>query len=143
MIDQSFRIHLCLNEQVYSPILTVVAAVIERGGRVLICQRKRGGRHALKWEFAGGKAEPGETPEAALKRELTEELAIDAAIGPEIERYDYSYPGKKPIRLIFFRVTEFRGEPVNRVFEQIVWADPPLARFDFLEGDVEFVKRLG
>ncbi|MGA2214116.1 MAG: NUDIX domain-containing protein, partial [Bryobacteraceae bacterium] len=49
---------------------TVVAAVIERDGRILIGQRKRTGQHALKWEFPGGKVEPDEAPEAALAREL-------------------------------------------------------------------------
>ena len=57
---------------------TVVAGVIERAGLVLIAQRKRTGQHPLKWEFPGGKVEPNETPEAALIRELDEELGIRA-----------------------------------------------------------------
>jgi len=56
----------------------VVAAVIEHQGRILICQRRRGHAHELKWEFPGGKLEAGESPEEALQRELREELAIDA-----------------------------------------------------------------
>ena len=73
---------------------TVVAAVIERDGRILICQRRRGQAHELKWEFPGGKLEPGESPEVALRRELREELAIDAAPETEITRYEYAYPGR-------------------------------------------------
>ena len=52
---------------------TVVAAVIERDGKILICQRRRGQAHELKWEFPGGKVENGETPDQALERELREE----------------------------------------------------------------------
>ena len=70
-------------------IVEVVAAVIERrgpeGSLILIGQRKPGGRHALQWEFPGGKVEPGEEPREALVRELREELSIEARIGDEIE----------------------------------------------------------
>ena len=54
---------------------TVVAGILERDGRILICQRKADQAHPLKWEFPGGKVEAGEEPEAALQRELNEELA--------------------------------------------------------------------
>ncbi len=119
---------------------TVVAAVIERNGRILVCQRRRGQVHQLKWEFPGGKVEAGETPEAALQRELREELGIEAVIDAEITRYVYTYPNRAPILLIFFRVTEFGGEPRNLVFETIEWEPRErLADYDFLEGDVAFI----
>ncbi|HTS77643.1 MAG TPA: (deoxy)nucleoside triphosphate pyrophosphohydrolase [Bryobacteraceae bacterium] len=120
--------------------MDVVAAVIERDGRVLICQRKRGSRHALKWEFPGGKIEPGESPPAALQRELKEELEIDARIGDEIYRQRVRYGDGPNICLMFYRVTEFTGEPVNTEFEKIVWAGRNQLRdYDFLEGDLEFI----
>ena len=123
--------------------MEVVAAVIERDGQILIGQRKAGGRHALKWEFPGGKVEPGEGPRAALARELREELGMEAQIGEEIERYDFSYAAQPPTHLIFFRVTEFAGEPANLDFAQIAWVERQrLPDYDFLEGDVAFVKRL-
>ena len=119
---------------------TVVAAVIERGGRILIAQRRNEGPHALKWEFPGGKVEAGEEPEAALLRELEEELGIRAEIGPEITRYQYQYPGRLPFLLIFYRVTKFSGELRNLNFEQILWEEPAnLCNYDFLEGDTGFV----
>jgi 8-oxo-dGTP diphosphatase len=130
------------------PTLDVSAAVIygkgERDGLILICQRKRGARHELQWEFPGGKAEPGESPREALARELREELAIEATIGPQLECHEFQYPGADRLtRLWFFRVTEFEGEPVNLEFEQIVWEQPSrLPDYDFLKGDVEFVERL-
>lgn len=120
---------------------TVVAAVIEREGRILICQRRRGQAHELKWEFPGGKLEPGESPETALQRELREELAIEATLAGEITRYEYAYPGRAPILLIFFRVTEFTGQPRNLVFERMEWEPRErLPEYDFLEGDVDFVR---
>ena len=123
--------------------MNVVAAVIERDGRVLICQRKRGGRHALKWEFPGGKVELGEDSRDALVRELREELGIEARIGEEIDCHEVRYGDGPPIRLRFYRVTEFTGEPANLEFERIAWERKAnLLGHDFLEGDVEFVRRL-
>src|SRR5580692_5552318 len=120
--------------------MNVVAAVIERDGRVLICQRK-GGRHALKWEFPGGKVEPGEEPRAALARELREELAIEAVIGPVIEAYDFRYRPDSLTRLTFFRVTEYTGEVTNLDFSKLAWERlENLPAYDFLAGDVEFVR---
>jgi 8-oxo-dGTP diphosphatase len=122
---------------------TVVAAVIERGGRILIGQRRRSDAHPLKWEFPGGKVDAGETPQAALLRELEEELGIRARLGSEITRYEFQYPDRAPILLIFYRVNEFDGEPVNRAFESIAWDHPEnLARYDFLEGDIDFIRTL-
>jgi 8-oxo-dGTP diphosphatase len=122
--------------------MDVVAAVIEREGRILICQRK-GGRHALKWEFPGGKVEPGEDSRSALARELREELQIEAHIGPEIHAVTVRYGQDLPIHLKFFQVTEFSGEPVNMQFERIAWEHHPnLPGYDFVEGDIEFVRKL-
>ena len=122
-------------------MVTVVAGVIEREGDILIAQRKQTGQHPLKWEFPGGKAEPGEAPEAALVRELAEELGIQARVEGQISRYEYAYPGRAPILLIFYRVVEFSGEPKNLDFAQIVWAPRErLREYDFLEGDAEFIK---
>lgn len=123
--------------------MIVVAAVIERGGLILIGQRRRDDRHAYKWEFPGGKVEPGETPRDALVRELREELAIEAQLGQEITRYTYRYSSRPAFELIFYRVDEFTGEPQNQVFEKIEWALPvSLPAYDFLDGDIEFVRWL-
>jgi 8-oxo-dGTP diphosphatase len=122
---------------------TVVAAVIERDGQVLIGQRPAGKRHGLKWEFPGGKVEPGEAAEAALRRELEEELGIQAVIGGQVADYEYTYPAREPIRLIFFAVREFTGLVENRVFEQVRWETRErLPTYDFLDGDVDFVRML-
>ncbi len=115
---------------------TVVAGILERDGTILICQRRADQPHALKWEFPGGKVEAGETPAEALARELREELGIDSGAAIEITRYEYSYPGKAAILLVFFRVADWRGEIANQIFESIVWETPEkLREYDFLEGD--------
>jgi 8-oxo-dGTP diphosphatase len=124
-------------------MLAVVAAILEVDGRILIGQRRPEQSHPGKWEFPGGKVEPGETPAQALARELEEELGICAAEGQEIARYEYCYPGKSAILLIFCRVTRFAGVPENRIFQDVRWE--PAARlgaYDFLEGDREFLRRL-
>ena len=122
---------------------TVAAALIERDGKILICRRRSDQAHGGKWEFPGGKVESAETPAEAARRELREELEIEATIGAEIRRYEYCYPGKAAIQLVFFQVTEFEGEPDPGQFAEIRWEDPrDMRSFDFLDGDVDFVREL-
>jgi len=122
---------------------TVAAAVMERDGRILACRRRTDQVHAGKWEFPGGKVEPGEEIADALRRELREELGIEARIGPEITRYEYAYPGKKPLLLVFYRVTQWTGEIEFDQFWEARWEPPQnLPNLDFLEGDVDFVQTL-
>ena len=123
--------------------MIVVAAVVQQRGRILIAQRKSTRSHPGKWEFPGGKVEPDETPRAALRRELREELGIEAEIGAEQARYTVTYRGSPPIDLLFYRVSAFRGEPRNLDFAQIAWVLPQnLSDYDFLEGDIALVKLL-
>jgi 8-oxo-dGTP diphosphatase len=120
----------------------VVAGILERDGRILICQRKADQAHPLKWEFPGGKVEPGEEPVAALRRELDEELGIQAGEVREVTRYEFAYPEKKPILLIFLVAAEWAGQPENRIFRQMVWVEKSRLRdYDFLEGDVPFLDK--
>ncbi|MBI3695439.1 MAG: (deoxy)nucleoside triphosphate pyrophosphohydrolase [Acidobacteria bacterium] len=122
---------------------TVTAAVIERDGWLLVCRRRADQSHPLKWEFPGGKVEPGEDPVVALGRELQEELGITAEGVEEITRFPYQYPGRPPILLIFFRVSSYSGVAENRIFDQIQWVAPQqLPQLDFLEADIDFVRRL-
>jgi 8-oxo-dGTP diphosphatase len=124
-------------------MVQVVAGILEREGRILICRRTPEQSHPLKWEFPGGKVEPGESPAEALERELEEELGITEAAGDEIDRYEFAYPGKSPILLIFIRVTSFRGEPRNLIFHEVRWEPRErLSSFDFVEGDLDFIRSL-
>jgi 8-oxo-dGTP diphosphatase len=123
--------------------LLVSAGVIHQAGKILVGQRRLGDRHALKWEFPGGKVEAGESPRQALVRELREELQIEAKIGAELARYEHDYPSGSRVHLLFFAVREFAGDPAARAFQQIAWIElQDLPELDFLEGDLDFVKRL-
>ncbi len=121
----------------------VVAALIEKAGKLLVCQRTRHQTMPLKWEFPGGKIEAGEQPRDALRRELDEELGIDATIGHELARIQHTYPNRTKVELRFFIVREFRGELANRIFRDIQWVAPKdLPSYDFLEADASLVKDL-
>ena len=70
-------------------------------------------------------------------------MQIDAEIGTELARYEHEYPGGSRVHLLFFAVLNFEGQPSARVFEQISWIDiRMLPRLDFLEGDLDFIRRL-
>ena len=121
----------------------VSAGIITDAGRVLICQRRAGTRFGLKWEFPGGKVKEGESPEGCLRRELLEELSVEAEVGSEIYRTVHQYPNGVEVRLVFFRILRYAGAPVNLAFEQILWVQPEeLAGYDFLEADRELIERI-
>jgi 8-oxo-dGTP diphosphatase len=121
----------------------VVAALIVNDGRILACQRTRHQPMPLKWEFPGGKIEDGEQPREALRRELEEELGIEATIGDEVVRIHHEYPSGGSIDLRFFEVRTFRGEIENRIFREIRWVGrKELLDLDFLEADRTLVRDL-
>jgi 8-oxo-dGTP diphosphatase len=114
----------------------VAAALILRGDTVLICQRRPDQPMALKWEFPGGKIEPGETPEQALARELDEELGISAQIGLRIAGIRHTYRHGGAVDLQFFAVHTFEGEINNRIFNDFRWVQlKDLPTYDFLAAD--------
>lgn len=122
---------------------TVVAGLLAENGRILVCRRRSDQDHASKWEFPGGKVEPGEDPRDALVRELREELAIEATLSGEFLRYEFAYTGKKPIELIFYWVETWAGEPNGEFFAETRWVAPgALGGLDFLEGDARVVAEL-
>src|SRR5450432_3738704 len=121
----------------------VVAAVIEKEGKMLVCQRTGQQTMPVKWEFPGGKIEEGEQPRDALRRELEEELGIHAKVGDEIKRIQHEYPNGGMVELRFFIVRQYQREIENRIFRDMQWADPKdLPKFDFLEADLLLVQDL-
>jgi len=121
----------------------VVAALIFQNEKILVCQRTRHQTMPLKWEFPGGKIEPGEQPREALRRELQEELGIEANIGDEVARIRHDYKSGSAVELRFFTVREYKGEIENRIFKDMRWAErSELPSFDFLEADLGLVRNL-
>lgn len=125
-------------------ILTVVAALIEREGKLLVCQRRRGDRFELLWEFPGGKLNTGESPEQGLERELREELGARAKIGREIYRTRHQYAEvEQSLELIFFAAQIDPHAIHNLAFEQMQWRPPAtLVELDFLPADRELIEKL-
>jgi 8-oxo-dGTP diphosphatase len=121
----------------------VVAALILRDGEVLIGQRRDDQPMALLWEFPGGKIEPGEGPQQALARELSEELGIQAVIGAAVTRIRHNYKHGGAVDLQFFVVREFTGELDNQIYQQIRWVKlKDLTSYEFLAADRGLVKDL-
>ena len=117
----------------------VVAAVIERGGRILVSQRGPGVGQPGRWEFPGGKREPGESDAAALARELREELGVEVRIGPLMWSTRAG-----PLELRFFRCGWLAGQrPRPLGSEQFRWVRrPDLRGLDFPPADTELVAAL-
>ena len=121
----------------------VSAGILVRAGQVLACQRRADRSHPGKWEFPGGKREAGETMAECLRRELREELGIEAEVGSELWRTEHTYPGRPTVALVFFRVDRFAGAARNLEFAEIRWVDlADLAGLDFLDADRELIARL-
>ena len=123
---------------------TVVAAVIERGDRrLLIGQRRKDDSSPLKWEFPGGKVREGEAAEAALARELREELGVTLTKSAEIGRVRHQYATSPEELEIRFFAAMAQGEAAPLCFEQIAWVLPKeLGDYDFLAANRELIANL-
>lgn len=122
-----------------SRIIDVSAGLVFREGRLLITQRMQGSHLAGKWEFPGGKREPGETFEQCLVRELREELHVETEVGQLIESLTHEYP-EKTVHLRFFRCRLLRGEPRPIGCAACKWVTPEtLPRHDFPDADARLL----
>ena len=126
-----------------SPIVEVVAGVLQDArGRILLTRRTEGRDLAGLWEFPGGKREPGETPEAALARELREELGIDVEVGAPLIAVPQQYPHKR-LRLDVRRIESWRGTPQGREGQALAWVPQSrLARYAMPSADRPVVAAL-
>jgi len=124
-------------------IVPVTAAIIAKDGTILITQRGQKDRMAGLWEFPGGKVESGETPKACLKRELHEELAMDATIGSFLGSSVYHYDHIS-IELMAYRAY-WNGAAFKLLTHSAYqWVCPSrLSTFSFTPADLPFVRRLG
>lgn len=124
-------------------MVEVAAGILIEDGRVLACQRRFDGSHPGKWEFPGGKRQPGESLAACLQRELREELGIEATVGPELWRTRYYYRPHAPVDVFFFRITSYAGTVENRAFADLRWVEREnLSSLEFLDADRPLVRQL-
>lgn len=121
----------------------VVAAVIEKDGRILIAKRKKGKMHPGKWEFPGGTLEEGETPEQCLERELLEELTLITEIGDFMCSTEYTYTPEFTVKLLVYHTTVISGSFDLHAHDEIRWVKPTdLVMYDFPEADGPIVEKL-
>jgi 8-oxo-dGTP diphosphatase len=125
------------------PVVEVVAALLtDAAGRVLVAQRPPGKVLAGWWEFPGGKLEAGEAAEAALRRELAEELGIQAGQCREYMQLEHEYP-ERHVRLLVWRVLDWVGTPEGREGQALQWLAPgQLAAAGLLPADLPIAERL-
>ena len=123
--------------------IEVVCALILRNGCVLCAQRRERMALPLKWEFPGGKLEPNELPEAALQREILEELGVDIEIESALQVSEYSYDGVRTIRLIPFLASIIDdNEPKAHEHSEIRWVpNSELMQLDWAAADVPIVQQ--
>ena len=123
-------------------MIIVSAAIVSRNGKIMLCQRRPGDRLALKWEFPGGKLEPGETPQKALERELKEELNIETRTG-RIFDVHCDLSADREIMVLFFRSELLSGEPQTIECNAVEWADPAhLTQYDLAPADMKVAQLL-
>ena len=123
--------------------VVVVAAMIVRDGKILIAQRPEGKARAGQWEFPGGKAEPGEAPDAALRREIREELGAEIEIDPVWEVARHEYPDLS-VTVHFFPCRLAAGARADRLeHARIEWVEAArLAEYEFVEADRSLLPRI-
>jgi 8-oxo-dGTP diphosphatase len=124
-----------------APTLVVTAAVIDRGGRLLVTRRQKGVHLEGLWEFPGGKCDDGESLDACLARELREELDVEATVGDEIFATTHAYPERR-VELHFLRC-ELRGEPCPLLGQEMRWVSrEELGSLEFPPADAELIRIL-
>lgn len=120
----------------------VVAALIWRGDRFMICQRPEYKARGLLWEFVGGKVEPGETNEQALIRECREELAVTVSVGELFTDVLYVYPDIT-VHLSLYHAQIAEGEPVLLEHNDLRWILPEeIPDYEFCPADVEILQKI-
>ena len=120
----------------------VVAALIWRGEKFMICQRPPHKARGLLWEFVGGKVEPGETLQEALVRECREEIGVLLSVGNVFMDVTHEYPDLT-VHLTLFHATVAEGEPQKLEHNDIQWITPQeIPDYDFCPADVEILDRI-
>ena len=120
----------------------VVAALIWKGDKFMICQRPAHKARGLLWEFVGGKVEAGETKEEALVRECREELAVTISASDVFMDVTHEYPDLT-VHLTVFSATISAGEPKKLEHNDIKWITPSeIPNYDFCPADEEILEKI-
>lgn len=123
-------------------MIKVAAGIIKKNGKYLAARRGAGKHMAGKWEFPGGKIEPGETPEQCLIRELKEEFSIEVAVGEHVGNSVYDY-GSKVICLMGYLVSHVQGAFSLQDHDQILWLTvDEMLNYDFAPADIPLIEAL-
>ena len=123
-------------------MVDVVAALIWKNNKFMICQRPAHKARGLLWEFVGGKVELGETKEQALIRECKEELNIILSVGDVFMDVVHEYPDLT-VHLTLYNATIFEGEPQKLEHNDIKWITPSeIPNYDFCPADEEILKKI-
>ncbi len=123
-------------------VVEVSAALIFRGGKLLITQRHAHAHLGGLWEFPGGKREAGETCEQCLVREIGEELGVEISVGELVEEIAHDYP-EKSVHLKFFRCELLAGEPQPLDCAAVKWiVKSELAAHEFPAADAQLLEKL-
>jgi mutator protein MutT len=124
-------------------VVEVVAALIQdEAGRYLITRRRGGSHLAGMWEFPGGKREPGESLEDAMRRELAEELSASFSVGEKVETVRWEYP-ERTVVIHFYRCRLASGTIEPREAQAMEWvARERLKALEFPPADRELIARL-
>ena len=123
-------------------MVEVVAALIWRDAKFMICQRPSHKTRGLLWEFVGGKVEPGETKEQALIRECQEELAVTLSVGDVFMDVTHEYPDLT-VHLTLFNATIAEGEPQKLEHNDIQWITPSeISNYEFCPADEEILAKI-
>jgi 8-oxo-dGTP diphosphatase len=123
-------------------MIEVVAALIWKEDKFLICQRPKDKARALLWEFVGGKVERGESKEEALIRECQEELDVTLNVGEEFMSVTHEYPDIT-VQLTLFNATIASGIPKKLEHNDIKWITrEEISNYDFCPADVEILERI-
>ncbi|MGM9521775.1 MAG: (deoxy)nucleoside triphosphate pyrophosphohydrolase [Oscillospiraceae bacterium] len=132
----------CLGETEDNAATQVVAALIWDGDRFMICQRPAHKARGMLWEFAGGKVEPGETREQALRRECMEELAVEVSVGEVFMEVIYDYPDMR-VHLTLFNAAVKKGVPRKLEHNDIRWITvSQIPEYDFCPADEDILKKI-
>ena len=130
-----------MNREDRDTVQQVTAALIEKNGKILLALRKAGKHMGRKWEFPGGKVDPGEEPKQALRRELEEEFGIDAEIGEYLGSTRFR-ENRLDLQILLYRASHLEGTFVLREHEALCWVEPEQVEdYDLVDSDRKLFRK--